>query len=178
MAMTSRLAANVLVAFAMCVLAITLALSVPDISWATMLEALTSGRQAPCPMAERLQYEHRLQELPRDYCGRDIFTGVGARLVLEGSDLSIRVGAELFLECGVGRIHQHVLQVVCAGGDYLGYLLCGGRNGGVLPYEVVSNDTIERIVVFSFQVLATVAQQRAHLLSALPFSPRLAYKEA
>jgi hypothetical protein len=49
MAMTSRLAVNVLVAFALCVLAITLALSVPDISWATMLEALTSGRQAPVP---------------------------------------------------------------------------------------------------------------------------------
>ena len=55
MAMTNRLAVNVLVAFALCVLAITLVLLVPDISWATMLEALTSGRQAPCPMVERLR---------------------------------------------------------------------------------------------------------------------------
>ena len=53
--MTNRLAVNVLVAFALCVLAITLVLLVPDISWATMLEALTSGRQPPCPMAERLR---------------------------------------------------------------------------------------------------------------------------
>jgi hypothetical protein len=46
---------NVLVAFALCVLAVSLVLLVPDISWATVLEALTSGGQGACPMAERLQ---------------------------------------------------------------------------------------------------------------------------
>ena len=51
MAMTNRLAVNVLVTFALCVLVVTLAMVVVP----NMLEALTSGRQAPCPMVERLR---------------------------------------------------------------------------------------------------------------------------
>jgi hypothetical protein len=44
----NRLAVNVLAAFALCVLAVTLAVLVvpPSPSWAAVLEALT--RQAPC----------------------------------------------------------------------------------------------------------------------------------
>ena len=55
MTMERRLAVDVLAAFALCVLAVTLMLLAPDLSWATVLESLTSGRQAPCPMVERLQ---------------------------------------------------------------------------------------------------------------------------
>jgi len=47
---------NVLAAFLLCVLAVTLGvLLAPDVSWAAVLESLTSGQQAPCPMVERLQ---------------------------------------------------------------------------------------------------------------------------
>ncbi len=54
--MTRGLAVNILVAFALCVLVVTLGLLlVPDLSWATVLESLTSDGQAPCPMVERLQ---------------------------------------------------------------------------------------------------------------------------
>ena len=43
----NRLAVNVLAAFALCVLAVTLAvLMVPSLSWAAVLEALTT--QPPC----------------------------------------------------------------------------------------------------------------------------------
>lgn len=55
MGMTRRLTVNVLVAFALCVLAVTLVLLVPDVSWATVLESLTTSEQAPCPMVKRHQ---------------------------------------------------------------------------------------------------------------------------
>jgi hypothetical protein len=82
--------------------------------------------------------------------------------------LSIRIGAELVLKCGTTHVPRHVLQVVGAGGDYLAYLLIGGGYGGVLSYEVVPDDGEERLVVFGFEVAATVAQQRAHPFS-FPF---------
>jgi hypothetical protein len=44
------LTVNVLVAFALCALAVTLMLLLaPGLSWATVLESLTSSEQAPCP---------------------------------------------------------------------------------------------------------------------------------
>jgi hypothetical protein len=49
----TTMAVNVLAASALCVLAVTLALLVPDLSWAAVPEALTS--QPPCRMVEQLQ---------------------------------------------------------------------------------------------------------------------------
>jgi hypothetical protein len=46
----NRLAVNILAAFALCVLAVTLVLLSPDLSWATVLESLTSSGQAPCDL--------------------------------------------------------------------------------------------------------------------------------
>jgi hypothetical protein len=46
----NRLAVNVLAAFALCVLAVTLAVLVvpPSLSWAAVLEALTTQPPSPC----------------------------------------------------------------------------------------------------------------------------------
>jgi hypothetical protein len=91
------------------------------------------------------------------------------KVFAEVQRLSIRFRAELLLERDTTHVHRHVLQMVGAGGDYLAYLLISGGYGGVLSYEVVPDDGEERLVVFGFEVAATVAQQRTHpFLLSLP----------
>jgi hypothetical protein len=43
-----RLAVNVLAAFILCALAVSLVLLLPDVSWASGLDWLTSSREASC----------------------------------------------------------------------------------------------------------------------------------